>query len=76
MVHKLLIPSPLTASIYHNDISLSTTITYRFLRLFMVRIFPRAVIQEKKKKATLKRTLVYQILFQEKRNTSFQPREL
>jgi hypothetical protein len=52
--------SPFFSQIQH----LSTTITFYFLRLSMVIIFPRAADQTKE--ATLERALVHQILLQEK----------
>jgi hypothetical protein len=38
-----------------------TTMTYRFLRLSMVRIFPR--VADQAKKAAIKGTIVHQVLF-------------
>jgi hypothetical protein len=61
MVYRLLIPLAHTTH-------LLTTMAYRFLRLSIVRIFPRAADQAKK--AALKRTSVHQILLQGKGVTS------
>jgi hypothetical protein len=48
--------------------------TYRFLRLSTVRIFPKAANQAKK--AFLKGTLVHQTLFYGKQKPSLQPMTL